>query len=133
MEHGSVEGDGAKRRIVEGEGGDDGVEGGVIGGNVHEVEEVEGGGEVVVSGVEGDEGVPNDGVSVRGFVEQVACGGEGEEGAVEVEKGTGDEGVVGEVRGFEGVGVDGGAEDGAVGGGAGFEGKGEDVGVKGHG
>lgn len=128
----AVEGDGLEG-MGGGEGGDDGVEGGVGGGGVEGVEEAEGEGEVVIVGVEGDDGVPDDDVSVWvGYLEEEVMGEwEGEAGAVEVEKGGGDEGV-GEERGLGGVGMEGGGEEGKVEGGAGLEGEGEEMGVHGE-
>jgi len=60
--------------------------------------------------VEGDNGVPNDGVSVRrwGLEEELVGEGEGEPGVVELEEGEGDERVR-EEGGLGGMGVEGGS------------------------
>ena len=60
--------------------------------------------------VEGDDGVLNDGVSVRrwGLEEELVGEGEGKSGAGEPEEGGGDEGVV-EEGGLGGMGVEGGS------------------------
>ena len=60
--------------------------------------------------VEGDNGVPNDGVSVRrwGLEEELVGDGEGEPGVVELEEGEGDERVR-EEGGLGGMGVEGGS------------------------
>jgi len=60
--------------------------------------------------VEGDDGVLNDGVSVRrwGLEEELVGEGEGESGAGEPEEGRGDEEVV-EEGGHGGMGVEGGS------------------------
>ena len=81
--------------------------------------------------VEGDDGVPNDDISMRrwGLEEELVGEGDGEAGAVDAEESGGDKGVT-EDGGLGGVGVEEGGKEGEVEDGARLEGEGEEVRVE---
>ena len=83
--------------------------------------------------VEGDDGVPNDDISMRrwGLEEELVGEGDGEAGAVDAEESGGDKGVT-EDGGLGGVGVEEGGKEGEVEDGARLEGEGKEVGVEGE-
>ena len=77
-------------------GRDDGVEGGIDKVSVEWVEELKGFMEVVVVCMDGDDGVPNDDVSMPrwGLEEELVGEEEGKAGVVQAEEGGGDEGIM---------------------------------------
>lgn len=114
-----------------GHGGDDGIESGSDGHDVHSLKQVERGRDVAGAAVDCDHGVPNDRVSLGTLVEKMAGGGGGYAFAVQVDECGGDEGV-GEETELGEMGVDGEALAREVESGAGLEGEGEDEGVEGE-